>query len=352
MRFVSVDALKAIFSKLTLPFLTMWTWVIGSYKHALTTIAAILGMIFVVFFPLFGTPSEPTADDIAKAWHDSLGRLGISTLYPPEEDFHVGDVLAVIAGTDDTPLRGSSVRIGHIDLRDEIKASRDRPTFPDTNQAKPIEKDGYRSQNNSEITQDPDNRISLTLVAFPGITFNHTAKSTGSIAGKLGIFGASRDEEIIDEIRIPVSETYGVPTLQAFARLHAWCNAPETTGICSEKFARRLLAFVVGDEVLTKQNGKYVYEIRLRVITRVFLMREIQHRRISKGRRGIEASTKSNSSRLEGENSTGMGSAAAKTDRSDSTEIGLQRMFQRPLVFGYRAITLGPIGNGIEEAKP
>jgi hypothetical protein len=346
------DALKAIFSKLTLSFLTMWTWVIGSYKHALTTIAAILGTIFVVFFLFqFGTPPEPTAEDIARGWHKSLERLGILTLYPPEEDFHVGDVLAILAGADDSPLRGSSVRIGHIDLREEIKANRDRPIFPDTNREKPIE--GYRTQNNSEIRQYPDNRISLTLVAFPGITINHTIKSAGSIAGKLGIFGASRDEEIVDEIQIPVSETYGVPVLEAFARLRAWCNDPEIAGICSDETARRLLAFTRGDEVLTKENDKYVYDIRLRLITRVFLTREIQQRRIRKDRKGVEAAAKSNSSLSEGgQDSVGPGSATAKMDQSNNTEFGLQKVFQRPLVFGYRAITLLPINSGIEDTQP
>jgi hypothetical protein len=85
-----------------------------------------------------------TEKDVAAAWNEGIARLGILPVYPPGEDFYVGDVWAVIAGANvpgtnesksagQTTLLGKSVRIANIDLRKEMQAAKNQqPKFSDT----------------------------------------------------------------------------------------------------------------------------------------------------------------------------------------------------------------------------
>src|SRR5262249_28269951 len=157
----------------------------------------------------FGAPSKLDADDIATSWNRSIARLGISPLFPPEEDFHVGDVWVVIADGEDTPLLGKAVRIAHIDLREEIRNTRSgQPFFADTARYAVDEK--ARRQDPTETEAPPNGRIFLTLTAFPGLTITHTTRSAGSLGWSIGGLGTGRDDQYVEEIRIPVAETYGV----------------------------------------------------------------------------------------------------------------------------------------------
>jgi hypothetical protein len=79
-------------------------------------------------------PSAETATpDLEAAWNETISRLGIDPVYPPEEDLMVGDLLArVIADEPDpsvakkskldsqSPFLRRTVKIAHIDLRDQL----------------------------------------------------------------------------------------------------------------------------------------------------------------------------------------------------------------------------------------
>src|ERR1043165_7793107 len=87
------------------------------------TALLVISFLLVIVRP-FARIADPEAEDVAVAWNRSIARLGILPVFPPEEDFHVGDVWAVIneaKGGELKPLLGKSVRLAHIDLRDEIK---------------------------------------------------------------------------------------------------------------------------------------------------------------------------------------------------------------------------------------
>ena len=60
-------------------------------KHLMTLVTgvAVAGIAVLALRP---GPPDPTGDDVAKAWNDSIARLGIQPVYPPEEDLVVGDI--------------------------------------------------------------------------------------------------------------------------------------------------------------------------------------------------------------------------------------------------------------------
>jgi hypothetical protein len=300
--------------------------------------------------------ADPQADDVAGAWNESIARLGLLSVFPPEEDFHVGDVWAVIAEVDTaTPLLGRAVRLAHIDLRDAVEAARNQqPVFADTAALEPAI--GFRRQPRTEVAKatagDP---ITLTLTAFPGISIHHTRRRAGLLTRSVGGFGAVREELESEEIRIPVAETYGVSAAAGIGRLDAWCQAPETAFYCSDAFARRVLAFAVSDRVLAARDGRYVAKVQLQLVTRVFLTREIEHRRLrdasgsAVGRAGEAAKP------ADGPVAAGHAEAPAiaatdlalpdtpgatlRAARTDGSEITLRQVFQRPVIFGFRAVT-------------
>ena len=96
---------------------------LNSYGYVGAIAAAIaLVFILVAIQPWKALP-PPTEDAMVSAWNQSVRKLGIRPLFPPQEDFNVGDILAVVAAYDETPgnpreigpdgsIVGKSVRIG------------------------------------------------------------------------------------------------------------------------------------------------------------------------------------------------------------------------------------------------
>ena len=151
-----------------------WNWVLPVVVLAL--------LVFGFFFvrPLDPLPPDPDAEATARAWNDAVGRLGIQPVFPPEEDFHVGDVWAVIADTEDRPLLGRAIRIGHLDLRQVLLESQaGRPVFADT----AMDTNGVKlKQAPAEVEPPPKNdRITLSLAAFPGVTIRHAVRADADL---------------------------------------------------------------------------------------------------------------------------------------------------------------------------
>jgi hypothetical protein len=127
---------------------------------------------------------------------------------------------------------------------------------------------------------------------------------------------------------------------------------------------RRVLAFSVGSRVQDKREDKYLSRIQLRFVTRVFLTREIQHRKLINVGRGGAAQTMSGATAPntqtgpsaadkpppENTQNAQLAQSIASSARTqgaeiisvhgDTQQIQLREVFQRPVVFGYRAITI------------
>ena len=322
------------------------------------------------------------AEDVASAWDDGISRLGILSLYPPAEDFYVGDLWAVIgssaaeksaglsSGSDKrVTLLGKSVRIAHIDLRNEMQEAKNgQPVFPDTASAGPkvdllLEADSHVS----------DKLISLTLAAFPGVTITRKLRANASLGWGLGALGIGRQDQKVEQISIPIAETYGAPVAAAFDRLNDWCSDPKSRFICSESFARRILAFALDEHVLDQTAGKYDFPIFLQFVCRVYMTREIDRRvfvggdldadlKVNAGAPAQDLSSSANGKIPDGSvvvdkpatesAGTRMPSGRGNLLVTNSTQIELHETFQHPLVFGYRAITTNFLADSSGKAQP
>ena len=373
--------------------LSLWHSVRPWFWQALSAILLLL-FIAIVIRPFTSVP-DPDAEDVASAWNQSIARLGIVPLYPPTEDFYVGDLWAVIADgqptsseaqaginatSEKSTLIGKSVRVAYIDLRADIKTAKNKqPIFVYTSELKPTET--FRRQDNFEKEQKADDRIALTLAAFPGITITHKTKAAGTFGWAFGGGGGGRDDQRLEEIRIPVAETYGAPAGAAFLRLDQWCADAKTKIFCSDEYVRRIIAYSVSDGILATRAGAYTTRIQLRLINRVFLTREIVHRRSVSA--DVGAAMQINADRPGKEspaippdatppvpedrttrappvapqpstipNVAGTVGGRTSLTRADATEITLHETFQRPVVFGFRAITVDLSPSVPEKASP
>jgi hypothetical protein len=285
----------------------------------------------------------------------SISRLGILPVYPPMEDFRVGDVWGLVADEEQTLLLNKAVRITHIDLHDDIAADLKTPVFENT--IEQTAEQTFRHQLLKE-TPPPGSGITASIAAFPGIVISHNRAASGSAGFGFGIFGGSREDDDAEEIRIPTAETYGAPIVPAFAKLDAFCGNSQTSLYCTDELVRRAIAYATGDRVLATANGQYLAKLQLSFIVRTYATREIVQRRTRKDSRGgqlaVAANALSSPAPAAPGNSPGLeapaspsaakadpqGSAAISAQRSNETQIGIQQVFGRPIVFGYRAITI------------
>jgi hypothetical protein len=343
------------------------------------TVLMVIAFIFAVVRPFQAPLPQLDERDVAESWADSVTRLGILPIYPPEEDFHVGDLWAVIANSSGTPILGEGLRLGHIDLRAHMRKPKDEPSFYETTER---EKNGYRHLNPVETSDGSGEKISLTLAAFPGVTIRHSIRASAGVGGSLAGLTGNRDELDTEELRIPVAETYGAPAAAAFAEMDKYCHPPDLALTCTDEYARRAIAFAVTDRVLDTIiiDGKHEYTsyLQLRLVYRVFLAREIEHKRYRGGMRGAAtgaASPSTGSTAMVPETSAeGLGGtptarpattptpegrtqfpdseASVEFSRSDSAIVEFSQIFQRPVAFGYRAITIALTPSDPTEEKP
>ena len=371
-----------------------WLVAIGNFVRTWWQILVAVLILAVAVFVVrpFKSIPDPGPEDVAAAWNTSIGRLGIQPLYPPTEDFGVGDVLAVVADSENVPLLGKAVRIAHIDLRDLILASTVEPVFADT--ADLAAGASFRKQDRTEVATDSkDRRITLALSAFPGITISHVTQSAAAAGNATGWFGSARNGNQVEEIQIKGAETYGVSTIEAIVKFNNWCRDEKTKAYCDDSFVRQALAFAVSDRVLatrkadsTKAAGtytegakdtpstnatgtaapttgpkEYAARLQLQLVTRVYLTREIEQRRMNEAAAGAAVQALADPSQAKPDpaaakpgdqsasaieainrNLAASGATGAKIAivRSDGVNISLQETFQRPIAFGFRAVTI------------
>lgn len=355
------------------PF-AFWPFLLNlASARVMLTSFGILAAGFVIWQYFTFKEEEPvTAASIAASWNSSIAKLGIIPVFPPEEDLHVGDVWAVIEDAyENQAILGKAVRIAHISLREDMKreASLRRPTFSTTVEIENGKK--IRKQDNYEVeVVGADNKIRLSLALFPGITINKTRNSSG-VVERIGLnLGLSGGRSDIEEINIPVSETYGVAAGIAAARLDIWCKDPATQIYCSDEFVRRVMAFGVDERVLATKDGAYIAKIQLRLVNRVFMTREIEHRRARDfalnataraaalpaeaelAAAGTAPSSEARIRSLEERVSALLrGGAGANYSSADSNALSLKQVLERPVVFGFRAVSTSIVPSAPGEGR-
>ena len=351
-----------------------WLW-------QLTTAALLLGITLIVLRPFAPPMLDPTADDIQQQWNDSISRLGIEAVFPPEEDFYVGDIWAVVSGGPSKSFLGKAVRIDQLDMRQLVESrNASVPIFAETTIPKPGE--AYTLKSDEEVDAPIDNKhVLLTVTAFPGVAITHVTKVSTFLGLAIGSASAERGGLQIEETKIPFAETYGVPVDVAVGALDRWCNSSETNYKCTYNFAHRMLLYTLGSEALgsgekdknrkadNNSNDNKV-EINIVLIMRVFVTRELDNSRITyNGRSGninavsdsfvkteqVSSSSANGVLLAEANSDSGVTKAldvrqtkspnggtsnSASLDRSDENAVGLRQIFPRPVVFGFRSVSI------------
>jgi hypothetical protein len=310
----------------------------------------------------------PPQDDIATLWSESVSRLGIEPLFPPQEDFHVGDVYVVISAYDDEdgvtrekgpdrPLLRKSAKIGYINLRDISMGTPEAPVFAPTRMNDAGDRASLNQQR-EEVVYTPeaqravDARIKVSVVSFPAITVRSSTGSGASWDDWLPL-SASRTLANEEVITIKSAESYGASTVEATLALNKWCNEPKTRLACTDAFARKILGYTTNSKVLDVRNNKYVYRISLKLVTQVYLMREIDFKRTTDG--GVNASMGRYEAKDEGASDEAKANAGpvaepAANEQQNSNSIRHRRFagttmaignvtYPRPVVFGFKSVT-------------
>lgn len=230
--------------------------------------------------------SQPDAVDVEQRWGDAIRQYGIEPVYPPEEDFSVGDVFVEVVNDADpdpsadtikssSPFRRRSVKIDHIDLRDELTAFYSMiPMFIDATPPAA----------GAPLTLFKQSEQALPLAAFPDVTASAEREAGASFFARLfGAFSFAGSSQQQAKLALRQVEAYGLTNVAAQQALDAYCSKPVTEKNCTEAVARRHVRSIIGvgerayRQYIGANDGKphYALELRLFIVSRVYLSRNI-----------------------------------------------------------------------------
>lgn len=334
-------------------------WLAGVWP---TASAWILGLVVLAFIAFQIRPWEK-ADagmdgDLPMAWSQSIKRLGIEPLFPPQEDFNVGDVWAVIATYAENPgeprelnpsesIVGKGVRIGRIELPKLGYSNGGRPVFPVTK----VGADGKITYDNTLEAEAAANSkgVGLSYVSFPSFVISSRSSDSGALSSLLGL-SASRGADNTETVKIPIAETYSAPAANAIAALTNWCDERQNAGMCTDETARRIVAYSLQNKVYEALDGKYRYGLELKLVTQTFMTRQIEFDRSSDATLAAEIGGTKPPETPAAPPAGGVPAAAEEEapapdglarSESASTKFGIDSViYPRPVVFGFRAVSV------------
>ena len=266
--------------------------------RAAVAIAVVLvaGFFLVRYLGGFAGSDRIAGVSIEENWNQTIQSLGVSPIFPPEEDLVVGDVLAVIVddvdpdpvAQDDTVVKKAfisrSVKLAHIDVAAELdRAYKDLPVFPAiaaSTGASPKLRESV-----ARIFTDAVLQGNLPRAAFPRLRIQGVSNASGGVAlnGNSASYGAGSQQ--VEEFELSDVRTYGLPSVAALEVFTNFCEG-EGKAICSEKTARKHLERVVGDRIdrqYLHKSGEFRYalEIEIVMVYRVYLTSSIVNLRRS-----------------------------------------------------------------------
>lgn len=357
----------------------------GARKAWVAWIFSLLLAVGVVTFIVlqanpFETPKASVdVDRVATEWNRQIGRLGILPVYPPQEDLHVGDVLAIVSKgpAGDSGIVGRAVRLKHLDVKSAITEDVRRTPRWGVTALDGAGKLDVLKQTNTEVARGKAVLLETSLISFPQIVVSSDRESEGTFSSMFGGFGSNRQLRDVDTISIKSVETYGVAVDKAMNIFFAWCKQASPDVYCNDQIVRTILAYSVDPAVLKKSNDRYEYDIQLRFISRVYTTRRIVQKKwgsVSQGGfiKPVVAGDGGRSREApqgDGEGQGAPGGAPGREDapldsaqsqirrgrdatptvgaggfagvgRKDDRGFEIDETFQRPVVVGYRAVTL------------
>ncbi len=241
-------------------------------------------------------------------WNNTISRLGIDPVYPPEEDLAVGDLLAIVVSDEEdanetknnkldktSPILRRSVKLAHIDLREQLgKAYAMLTMFLPAESKQPAPKSSP-AQNDVSPAHLTGPRVftndmpkhQLPQAAFPSLIIqadNNATFGTSAAGWGMAKFGASNRG--FEELRLTDVRTYGLPSIRAMEALSKYCSDEKTKDDCLESTARKHLERIVGpriNNVYLDEKGvnRFGVTIEVVLVNRVYLTNQIVHIRRS-----------------------------------------------------------------------
>lgn len=320
-------------------FKAVFAWLRRNRLWVLPIIVFGIGIFYtIIFIRPFADPGGSTRlMDVSESWNTSVSQLGISPLFPPQEDFFVGDLWAVVTRAPDPSTIGKAVRIGHINLEDAVRAHLSQAYLIDEESAKP-----------SKPTSNADDpSIRMFALAFPGLSVTQAGDDASDASSSLFSFSSSRKEEVKDEIKIPSAKTYGADLAESMVAYYAFCAKPESHLRCTGRFIRNIMAAAVDIRMGADSLDKMKFDIIVHLVTRVYLTKSIEHNRTLHG-----AVVFKGSANASGELKANEGSASERRsdthaeiinhEGANSSEMTFDEHFDHPLVFGFRSAMFLP----------
>ncbi len=298
-----------------------WLWQVGA------VLLAIFYALAVVRPFDDGKDAASKLVDVASSWNASISKLGISPLFPPQENFFVGDLWAIVSDAPDSSYLGKGVRVAHIDLSDAIR----------NEQRNRIDLETIFPSAQTDVTKNLQARYSG--LAFPGVSISHTEEDRAASALAIFSFSTSRKIKVLDELKIPQAVSYGAEMVDALLRFYEFCDDRKTHVRCTERFARNILAVTLDEKISANSPDSSKFKIRLQLVTRAYLTNSILHKQGYDGDTVLVGSA-------EGPSRAGSSSDGSAKQIShqggNSSDIVFDEKFERPLVFGFRSAIFIP----------
>lgn len=222
---------------------------------------------------------------IEENWNRTIRALGVSPIFPPEEDLVVGDVLAVVSRDVDIDSHvqtdaiagrafvNRSVKLAHVDVSQALdQAYQNLPVFPATvGTVVPLRSGVARAFSDAVLLSN------LPRAAFPRLKIQGVSNAAGGLSsvGNSARYGAGSQR--VEEFELADVRAYGLPSVVALQLFDAYCADPKTADVCQEATARKHLQWVVGEHVtkrfVDERSGEYRYalEVEIVMVYRVYL---------------------------------------------------------------------------------
>ena len=268
---------------------------------AAIVLVAIAGFFAVRYLGGAATRGPFAEGSIEENWNRTIRALGVSPIFPPEEDLVVGDVLAVVSRDVDIDSHvqtdaiagrafvNRSVKLAHVDVSQALdQAYQNLPVFPATvGTVVPLRSGVARAFSDAVLLSN------LPRAAFPRLKIQGVSNAAGGLssAGSSASYGAGSQR--VEEFELADVRAYGLPSVVALQSFDAYCADPKTADVCQEATARKHLQRVVGDHVtkrfVDERSGEYRYalEVEIVMVYRVYLTGSITDlRRTEDNRKG------------------------------------------------------------------
>ncbi len=281
---ISRSAASWIREKLGTAAFAIWSLIT---KPSMIALAVIIGL--GLWFGLH-PGVDASRDYMPKRWNESVERLGITPVYPPQEDIYVGDLILQIVESGYTFSRfpddlsseseafvGKYIKIGQLD---NVRRYIGLPSFaPDLGDSKWEDEKLTIDQPRLEAGGDTGvaGKVRLTDVLFPVIKISRN----DGIGGILSWFSFGMASAHTEEIELRGVQTYAMNPLHTYTELMKFCTV--ASDYCEDRTVRNILSYTLDRDILRKActtNGKlrYLYDVKLLAVRQVFTARGLEVR--------------------------------------------------------------------------